>query len=169
MNERANRALLLFFSGYTQGEIAVDLGTHISSVNALINAHGGEWVVKCLRDDHKQRILELASDKKNTQAIAEILGKPWNRYSVQFVLRKLRLFALKESNDLRTRNSIKAKELATEIQHSFRCSRCGCEFRQSLKISKYNPDVLCPTTPDHNGCIDKRLGERRTHNRVDPT
>jgi DNA-binding CsgD family transcriptional regulator len=167
INERTQRAFLLFYSGHNQQEIADDLATFKTDVNALLNTHAIEWIRDRLLSTYKQRLLDLAASGRNSQQIADTLGKPWNRYSVTFTLRHLK--AILKTQGYINHPSHLSKTVAVETKHTFRCSRCNAHFQQTLTDSRLNPDRLCSSTPTHDGCIDRREIERRGINRVDPS
>lgn len=140
MTEENQRVFLLYFSGYNHSEIANMCKLTEGQVRYTINSLGQVWVNKYLKQEHKDKLVQLSSEGRNAQRVAEVMGKPWSRWLVVFVLNRL------DSGTL--------AKLPEDV-HNFRCSICGAQFQMTMKTAATNPDRICP---EHD---DRRETERR--------
>lgn len=144
MTPFADRVFLLFFSGMMQKDIATEVGSNPTYICNIMTRFGVEWIRDNLKTEHKQRILELKSQKKSSLEIAAILGRPWHRSSVEFILKRLVEFNEIPSEVNRVRRREALVEITETSKHTFRCSFCSASFVMSLLQSNTNPDRLCP-------------------------
>lgn len=156
MNERSLQILNLFFTGYSQQEIATYLGIHKSSVNNELGQHGVEWVENYVKSEYKQRITDLVEKGKNSAEIASILGMPWNRHLVLFVVRKLQI--LSKISAVSSKSTEDFSPLNT-----YRCMMCSRPFQMTNYQAQSNPDRICS---NHE---DRRNDERRNISRAEST
>lgn len=153
MNPRDIQIFNLFFTGFSQPEISEQLQIQKTTVGGTLNAHGMEWIENHLNNEYKIKITELSQNGHNSSKIASILGKPWNRYLVSFVTRKLSTLAKVSAIDHRPTEDFSKV-------NTYRCSLCSAPFPLSNTQAQLNPDRICDNHPD------RRQDERRNHNRV---
>lgn len=137
-----------FVDGDSQTKIARELGVSGVRVCTILNQHAADWIAFNINVDTKEQIAKLAAQGKNTVHIAEILGKPWNRYSIQFILKYLQVA------QTIAQKPIFEQEPAPKLI-TLRCPIDNRPFQTTTIELKLNPDRLCPT------CIDRRNDERR--------
>lgn len=156
MNPRDIQIFNLFFTGFSQPEISEQLQIQKTTVGGTLNAHGMDWIENHLATEYKTKITELSQNGHNSSEIASILGKPWNRYLVNFVARKLSTLAKVSAI------THQPTEDFSKI-NTYRCSLCSAPFPLSNTQAQLNPDRIC------NNHLDRRVDERRNHNRVETT
>lgn len=120
-------------------------------IRSILKRYGDEWVANYLKLEHKQRILELSQEGKNSEQIAQAIG--WDRWLVTWTLRRL-----KTAEILRPTTTIIPESRTLEL----RCPICFKYFNATLPQLATNPDRICPA------CVDRRTGSRRTTKREEP-
>jgi hypothetical protein len=166
MNEATQRIFLLYFTGYTQTEIAQQCDTTLYKVHRIISENGLEWVSKYLKQEYKDTLIALSQTRRSSEQIAEIMGKPWSRWLVLWTLKHIaiqiksdKILAKLNNPGVSTTKNVPAHaevDVATnQKQYKIRCQRCSSEMSLTAIQMVANPDRLCQT------CIDHRETDRR--------
>lgn len=151
MLAKYQRIFQLYFSQHSCEEVGRMMGISDHTVRSILLRYGEEWVANYLKLEHKQRLLELSQEGKNSEQIAKEMK--WSRWLVTWTLRRLLVTEILKP----TRTIIPESRALT-----FRCSVCSSNFIASLPELSTNPDRICPN------CEDRRKGDRRTINREEP-